>query len=104
MTVKQHLAQVLSNESKMDMEFSERIVDIVYNKDMAVFASQMRNYDHPEERMAAYELFEKSMNELGAEYELLPEDMTYFYDKYFCTLGPVVDAYDFHNMNKEYVA
>lgn len=104
MTVKQHLAQVVANESKMDMEFSERIVDIVYNRDFAVFASQMGDYDHPGERMAAYERFEKAMKELGEEYELLPEDMAHFYDKYFATGGPVVDAYDFHNMNFEYEA
>lgn len=102
MTVKQHLAQVVANESKMDMEFSERIIDIVYNRDFALHASLMNGKDDPVERMGIYERFEKDLNELGGKYELLPEDMSDFYQEYFCTAGPVYDAYDFHNMNFEY--
>lgn len=61
-TNKEHLIEMLQNETKLSLAGVSDLFDIINEYDWAVFCSQMGDYDHPGERVIARQKMESRLS------------------------------------------
>lgn len=97
MTNKEKFISSVATITFVDKEVVEKLFEIVNERDWAIFCSQMGDYDHPGERVAANEKFNQKvhdmvdgLSELGREAHLYVIDLinhSEFYSKHFHTMN-----------------
>lgn len=104
MTNKEKLIRDISTKVNLGYGFVEQVFEIVNKRDWAIFCSQMGDYDHPGERVAANKTFEEEMLKLCMT-DSLNSDTVVLKARTADLISKSQFYHDkFHTMNEEYVA